>query len=961
MRPRHLSNSTLVALLVAAAPLMAQGVSAQLGGRVLDSKGAAVAAATVVIRNGETGLTRTVQTTAEGRYLATLLPVGPYTVTVTKAGFQTASNVKVNLNLGDAAPLTIRLAPETGAVVEVVAATSQLDSDRATSATAVSPDALSALPVKGRGFIDFATLTPNVQVDSQRGNLAIAGQRGINSSINIDGGDYNQAFFGGMTGSAEGKTPFTISIEAIREFQVITDGASAEFGRMGGGMVNAITKSGTNDMTGGLFYYTRPHNLVAKDHTTGLVLTDFKTQQYGFSVGGPIVKDKLFYFAAFDGQKETRPDGFLLGGSTPPSVAPNILFPLNPALAADAALIARNADYTTKADSTTAFVRLDWILSTDHNLQVRMNRSDFKGNVNTGTFNSLDAVSTDDIKTTSLVGQWNWTIGSNWVNEFRVTTSKEEMPRVPNSTKPSVSVSNVITYGSGTNYSRDFETDRTQITETLTYVTPTLQVKGGLDLNSTKTTEVFASTQFGSYSFSDIANFRAGTWSTYQQRFSLIPGLTARDSGTFEGSEKETALFLQADWRATNNVKVGLGLRWDRQEHPDFLVADFSDPRASTMPVTAKIPTDSQVSPRLSLTWTPEEDNGRTVVRANVGRYVSRTPSVFLFQVYAENGVRAARITFPITTTLVPRGAGFDPNNPYVLPVGTDIAALLAVTQLDVYSFSQSFKNPRTDRLNLAAERTHGAWLLGLSASYAKTDQLERLQDINLPVPTLNSSGREVFGTRPNAKFRWLGQYVSDASSIYSAITVSAKYQKEDSPFAAQFFYTFAQNRDNDSNERNFSGYGTQNSRNLGAEWSWADTDRRHTLTGYFSFLDKQWTGIQFGFNARILSGTPYSVFRSSDLNNDGNSSNDRLLGTQRNDFRRSSTTYVDLKLNRDWSLSRRTKLGLSCEVFNLFNHVDRYSQFRWTGGTDTAPTLAYAQVATSNPRQVQLGARVSF
>ncbi|HCZ32330.1 MAG TPA: hypothetical protein DHV93_01965, partial [Holophagaceae bacterium] len=117
-----MSSSPLVALLVAAAPLMAQGVSAQLGGRVLDPAGAAVAGATVVIRNGETGLTRTVQTNGEGRYMATLLPVGPYTVTVTKAGFQTAGNVKVNLNLGDAAPLTIRLAPDSGAVVEVVAA-----------------------------------------------------------------------------------------------------------------------------------------------------------------------------------------------------------------------------------------------------------------------------------------------------------------------------------------------------------------------------------------------------------------------------------------------------------------------------------------------------------------------------------------------------------------------------------------------------------------------------------------------------------------------------------------------------------------------------------------------------------------------------------------------------------------------------------------------------------------------
>jgi len=259
MRSRHLSTSSLAALLIAAAPLMAQGVSTQLGGRVLDAKGGAVAGATVVIRNQETGLTRTLQTSAEGRYMATLLPVGPYVVTVTKAGFQTAGNIKLNLNLGDAAPLTVKLAPETGAVVEVVAASAaQVDSERASAAAIISTDNLSSLPVFNRSFTNLATLAPQVVVDSSRGNLAIAGQRGVNTSINIDGGDNNEPFFGGAIGAAEGKTPFTISIEAIREYQVVTDGASAEFGRMGGGYVNAITKNGTNETSGSLFYYTRP-------------------------------------------------------------------------------------------------------------------------------------------------------------------------------------------------------------------------------------------------------------------------------------------------------------------------------------------------------------------------------------------------------------------------------------------------------------------------------------------------------------------------------------------------------------------------------------------------------------------------------------------------------------------------------------------------------------------------------
>ena len=204
MTLKHLMNSPVVAILVASAPLMAQGVSAQLSGHVVGKGGEALAGASVVIRNTETGFVRTVATDSNGRYIAVLLPVGPYQVTVTKAGFQTASNIKVNLNLGDAAPLTVRLAPDTGATVEVVASVSAIDSERSASANAMSPEALTILPVKGRGFTDFAFLTPQVTLSFERGNIAIGGQRGINTSINVDGGDYNDPFFGGTNGGAEG-------------------------------------------------------------------------------------------------------------------------------------------------------------------------------------------------------------------------------------------------------------------------------------------------------------------------------------------------------------------------------------------------------------------------------------------------------------------------------------------------------------------------------------------------------------------------------------------------------------------------------------------------------------------------------------------------------------------------------------------------------------------------------------
>lgn len=956
MLNRHLRLLTPLALLMAAAPLAAQGASTQLGGMITSTSGQAISGANVTIRNSETGYTRTVQSDAAGRFVSVSLPVGPYTLSVSKDGFQTAANIRVNLNLGDAAPLTVKLAPTASAVVEVTAVASQVDSERSSAASLVSPDALVNLPIKGRDFSGFAKLTPGVVTDSQRGNLAIAGQRGINTAINIDGGDYNQPFFGGSTGGAEGKTPFTVSIEAIREFQVITDGASAEFGRMGGGYLNAITKSGTNEFAGSVFYYQRPSSMVSKSHSTRLEPADFKLRQYGFSFGGPIVKDRLFFFVAYDGQRRTDPQDQIWGGTNPPAG----LLPLNSAVAADAALLARQGPYSVRANSDVVFARLDWNVNADHALQFRVNRSDFKGNVGQGLTNARESMSTDDIKTSSVVGQWNWTINGNWYNELRVNYVKDEQPRVSATKNPQVTITNVGTYGSPVNFEREFETKRTQIIETLNYVTTTFQVKGGIDYNRTEAAEVFASTQYGSYSFSNIADFRAGNWSQYQQRFSLVGG-TARDSGVFAAKELELAAFVQADVRLSNSFKFGVGLRYDRQEHPDFAIADISNLQAASLPVTAKIPTDTHISPRLSFTWSPEADAGRTVVRGSMGRYVSRTPSVFLFQVYAENGKRAARITFTSAqagTFGIPRGATFTPDSPFVLsglPTGASLPAL------DVFTFSQDFQNPTTDRMNLGVERAYGSWVLGLSGTYAKSEHLERLADLNLGTPVANAQGRLVFpATRPNTNYRQIAAYVSDAEGRYQALTLSAKYEKAGSPFSASLFYTFSRNRDNDSNERNFSSYSTQNTQRPMDDYSWADTDRRNVLTGSISWIEKRWTGIQFGFGFNYLSGFGYTANRGNDLNADAITSNDRLIGSQRNGFRSSSTTNVDMKMSRDWIFGGRMKFTLSAEVFNLLNHVDSYPRLTF-GGTDAAPVITYARNVTSSAREVQLGARFAF
>lgn len=963
MNSAGLRLSRLIPLIIVGAPLLAQGVSTNLSGRITAKGGAALAGATVNIRNQETGLVRVAVTDANGRYFAGTLPVGSYVVTVSMKGYQTASNLKINLNLGDAAPLNVTMATEASSIVEVVASVAAVDSDRASSAAFVSPEDLVNLPMFNRSFTSLATLTPGVVVDSQRGNLAIAGQRGVNTSINIDGGDNNEPFFGGAVGAGEGKTPFTMSVEAIREYQVITDGASAEFGRMGGGYVNAITKNGTNDLTGSLFYYQRPQSMVAKQpNLNGRVdsnkVGDFKQKQFGFSAGGPILKDKLFYFVAYDGQRKTTPVNMIWGGNSP--------YTLNPALPGDAVLIAKGGSYNSKEDSDTMFLRFDWNINTDNVLQLRVNHSSFKGDTGSGLTAAEENMASDNITTDAYVLQWNMVINANWLNEVRVNYVKDDMPREPYSTIPEVSITNGGYYGAYP-FDRTYNTKRTQFTENLSFNTPTLQVKGGFDYNAIDVSEFFAGSWRGIYMFDSQTKFNAGEWTTYRQNFGLNGSI--QDAGQFATTTKQMAAYIQTEWRVTDAFKVGLGLRWDRQQNPDYPIADMSNRMANPMPLTSRIPNDSQFSPRASFTYTPAIDGGKTVVRGSLGRYVSTTPAVFLYQVFAANGRRTGSVDFKwaagdATTFGIPYGAAFNHANPYWMPSIPSGAGSKAA--YSIWTFSPDFKNPYTDRINLGVERNFNSLVAGLSATYAKGNQLERTTNLNIGTPSVNQYGRTVYSSRPNSAYQTMGMYMSDGTSLYHAYTVSLKYHKEGSDLDASLFYTYSINKDFDSNERNYSGVNIQEVNAPGKDWSYADTDRRSVLTGFVSYNERRFSGIMASLAIRYLSGFPYSLSYSKDMNGDGQSSNDRFYSNGqdsiRNSRRSASNTTFDLALRREFPIVRKVKFTASVDVFNLLNRHDTYVRTSVNGsGSDADPRLQTANAVVGSARQVQLGARLSF
>jgi Carboxypeptidase regulatory-like domain/TonB-dependent Receptor Plug Domain len=317
---RAFASFVIVISLAFAAFAQSQSTTGSIQGTISDQNGAAVAGATVNIKNANTGFERSLTTKADGFFTAPQLPLGKYKVTVSAKGFSN-SVYENDLTVGQTLNLNIDL--KVGSASEIVTVTPDSQPVETTTtvlSTTLNSKSVENLPIGRRDFSQFVKLTPGVSVvqGPDGDEITINGQKGIQNNFSIDGADANNPFFGEQRG---GQRPaFTISLESIKEFQVIPVGASAEFGRSSGGFINAVTKSGTNTVTGSAFGYFRGQGLSGQNPdavAANLPVEDFKNYQFGGNVGGPIKKDKAFFFAAYE-----RNDG---NSSKPNSIDPRLV------------------------------------------------------------------------------------------------------------------------------------------------------------------------------------------------------------------------------------------------------------------------------------------------------------------------------------------------------------------------------------------------------------------------------------------------------------------------------------------------------------------------------------------------------------------------------------------------------------------------------------------------------------
>ena len=280
-----------------------QTTTGSVQGDVVDERGGSVAGATVVAKNLDTNFAQTETTNSDGHFAFLSLAPGRYQLTISQPGFASILQQNVNLTVGQVINIPVTMKISTVSQQIVVSDVPVIETTKTENSATLDEAAVSQTPVLGRKFEDLLTLTPGVSISQgpDGDEININGQRGIFNNISLDGGDYNNGFFGEQMGGQ--RAAIDITLEAVKEFQVVASGANPEFGRTAGGVVNVITKSGTNAFHGSAFEYFRTEALTAAT-SDGKPLDNFRRNQFGGSFGGPIIKDKLFFFAASEGIRE---------------------------------------------------------------------------------------------------------------------------------------------------------------------------------------------------------------------------------------------------------------------------------------------------------------------------------------------------------------------------------------------------------------------------------------------------------------------------------------------------------------------------------------------------------------------------------------------------------------------------------------------------------------------------------
>lgn len=927
MRVGAFVSAFLIVLVVFSGAASAQAVvtSAALQGRIVDASGGPIAGASVIVTRRDRDQRWQANSDARGAYRFPFLAVGPYHVRIEVDGFAPVTR-EIELALGEAIdlPITLVIAGVEEAVA-VTAGAAAIDVARSEVAERVTPREIEALPLNGRNYLDLALLAPGVNRTNTRNTerfaetsavpgtgLSVLGQRNIGNSFVVDGVSGND--------DAADLAGTYFSQEVIREFQVITNGASAEFGRSSAGAFNIVTQSGANTTSGGGYLFVRDETLDARN-AFATSRDPLSQQQFGVTVGGAMAKDRSFYFLNAEQTRNER-TGYV-------TISDTNVAAVNAVLEASGYRGPRvsTGAFSTGYDTANLFARLDHQVSAGHLLTGRYGLYSISSdNARTvGALNDQTRGTALDNRDQSVAVASVITTPSGIVNELRGQFWRSALDAPANDrVGPAVSIAGVANFGASTSSPEVRDLDVYQINDAVTIQRGAHLWKMGADFIFNRLDIGFPGAIPGTYSFSSSPNFRNGVYTQFQQAFGVET--QAQDNPNL-------AVFLQDEWRAGDSLTISGGVRYDLQGIQNPVQTDLNN-----------------VSPRVGMAWAP--GTRRTVVRGAFGRFYDRIPLRAVSNALQRDGskYRVAVLSF---------GQAGAPVFPQVLP-SFPAGVLTAITTIDL-----DIENAESWQGSVQLEREIARGL-SVTAAYQALRGSKIIMSRNVNVPTLTAAQAAALGVanlgRPNPNFGNISRYGSLGRSRYDGLTVSGRAALA-SWGHTRVSYTLGKAFD-DAGNAFFSS--PQDNFNIHDDWGPSDNDQRHRLvvSGVLETPDSSsilgLRGLQLAWLFTYGSPQPFNIQTGGDRNNDTNV-NDRPAGVARNSGVGFDYMSLDLRAGYRFRMGDRVTAEASIDAFNVLNRTNLLFPNN-TFGQGATPSATFGRAtAAADPRQLQLGLRLRF
>jgi hypothetical protein len=979
-------------------------------GTVTDATGAVLPGVTVEIRNVDTNSVESRVTDANGRFVVLQLQPGRYTATFRIQGFATLVQEDLIVTVGQGITLLPTLKVSALQETLTVSGTPIVETTRSGVASTLDERVVGTLPILGRKFEDLLTLTPGVAIvqGPDGDEISFVGQRGIFNNVSLDGGDYNNGFFGEQAGGQ--RAPIDITLDAVKEFQVIATGAPAEFGRTAGGVVNVVTKSGTNTLHGSLFYFQRMEGLTG-DLSDGTKLEDFHREQFGGTIGGPIQRDRAFYFGAVEGITGdfTRANLSVPIGTPCPVSAPTI--------GSDETLINGSADCQRLAllsfmqnrlgqneglpiehplKTVAILLKSDFNVNSANRLGVSYNFNHSRKENETfdvGTYGtSANGIEGDPARINVFNANWFTTLSSYKLNEFHFTYNRESRPRraVESNLHADTGMGFSPSFRFGDPFFLQPNVDeliwRMQFKNNLSWVTGAHTFKFGGEWIHTVNDQIFRGFFTGRYLFDSVTGFLryaspaapggfgpttvgcsggvyvtaptpcpAGTTTTggplllYLQSAGRT-GPATDAAGASKISNEEFGLFVQDQWQVRTGLTLNYGLRWDAQIMPETVdpaltaYAPFLNDPA--FPSDGTIPSQlSMWQPRVGMAWDVRK-TGKSVLRANFGIFSARQNMLTQVGSVTTNGLQQQTIFRDTSLNFLPMPVWPGVVTPDPVPAGQfpDFSG--------VRVFDKDYANPRIYSANVSYEQElYPDWAGYVDFIWTKGTNLSRFLDYNRTSPVCCDQGANT-GNKFTYSRLWAPKLdevmvaTSRGRSLYRGLTLGIRKKFSDK-YQLEANYVIAKDEDDDSNERDPFTDRSFNFFDLELDYGPSDRDIRHkfNLFGFFVLP------YELSLNTRVQSRSAQPITASPRIVNGSDSG--------RNSLRKDNSYFsLDWRLSRPFRFGTRYQIIPTIEMFNTFNNANNINPL-------TTPALfdfsGFLRTGVGDPRQVQLAVKFVF